>query len=76
MLMGGIPSSRRRSMSMLTLLLVAVATVAIGCGAGQSPQIVQAIPATTAGSYVFTVSGTDLANPAITTSTTVTVTVQ
>lgn len=77
--MFGIPSHRRRWVStLLPVLVVVVASIAIGCGSGQGKNsgTVPTIPATTAGNYKFTVTGTDSANAAITASTTVTVTVQ
>jgi hypothetical protein len=77
----GIPARRRRFAAMLALLWVAVVSLAIGCGGGggggqTGSKTGPAVPATTAGSYVFTVTGTDASNAAITTSTTVGVTVQ
>jgi hypothetical protein len=81
LLLLGFPARRRRWMS-LVVLLGALATAVVGCGGGSGggggggggngP----IVPATTAGTYVFTVTGTDSANSNITASTTVTVTVQ
>ncbi|MDR3726553.1 MAG: Ig-like domain repeat protein, partial [Terracidiphilus sp.] len=77
LLMFGIASRRRHFISLLTILLIVVAGGTIGCGgkfftstSGSST------PATTAGTYVFTVAGTDSANAKLATSTTVTITVQ
>jgi hypothetical protein len=64
---------------MLALLLAIGAIGAVGCGGGGSGGGGgggQTTPATTAGSYTFTVTGTDSVNAQITTSTTVVVTVQ
>jgi hypothetical protein len=79
-MMFGIPSRRRRWMSMIALLLIAVAG-AIGCGGSTkattpTTPTTPAIVATTSGNYVFTVTGVDSTNAKITTSTSVTVTVQ
>jgi hypothetical protein len=52
---------------------------AIGCGGAGKASFVPvspSAPATTQGSYTFTVSGTDAANPTISTSTNFTITVQ
>ena len=67
----GIPFRRRRWTSMLAHLLLVAAMETIGCGGGGS-----STPATTAGNYTFTVAATDSVNSKITTSTTVTITVQ
>ncbi len=78
-LLFGIPARRRRWASMLALLLAIGAIGAVGCGGGGSGGGGgggQTTPATTAGSYTFTVTGTDSVNAQITTSTTVVVTVQ
>jgi len=76
LLMGGIPF-KRRWMSMLALFCLVVVTATIGCGGGGgTAPIGPATPATTAGSYTFTVSGADSTNATITTSTTVAVVVQ
>ena len=66
---------RRRWTSMLVLLSVAVASLTIGCG-GSGSSIGPTTPGTTAGNYVFTLTGTDSANAAITTSVTVEIVVQ
>jgi hypothetical protein len=76
LLMFWIPKRRRRLMSMVVLLCVLGAAATIGCGGGGASNNGPVVNATTAGSYTFTVTGTDSANSAITTSTTVTVTVQ
>lgn len=78
LIMIGVPSRRRRWMSMLGLLLVIFVAGTIGCGGGSSskPPSNPGTPATTAGNYTFTVTGTDTANSSITTSATVTLTVQ
>jgi hypothetical protein len=62
----------------MTVLLMAVIGVgAIGCGGhGITGSSGSSTPATTAGNYTFTVTGTDSVNAKITTSTAITVTVQ
>jgi hypothetical protein len=74
-LMFSIPSRRRRWIPMLILLWGVIAAAGtIGCGGnGSSPIVGQGTPATTAGSYIFTVAGTDSINSKITSSTTVTI---
>lgn len=74
----GIPARRRRFASMLALLCLVFASLAIGCGGGGSTPVNlgPAIPGTTSGSYIFTVTGTDSTSAATTTSATVTLTVQ
>ncbi|WP_263356176.1 beta strand repeat-containing protein [Acidicapsa ligni] len=67
----GIPARRRRWMSMLAVLLLLSAAGVIGCGGGG-----QTTPATTAGTYTFTVTGTDSVNSQITASINMTVAVQ
>lgn len=78
LLIFGIPS-RRRWMSLLALLCVLVGAGLIGCGGGGTGGGGQSngttTPATTAGSYTFTVTGTDSTNATITASINVTVTV-
>lgn len=76
-LMFGIPSRRRRWMQTIAVLLI-VAAGAIGCGGGTKTTTPTGpvTTATTAGNYVFTVTGADSTNAKITTSTLVTVTVQ
>jgi hypothetical protein len=79
LIMLGVPSRRRRWMTMLGLMLIVFAAGAIGCGGGSSsktPPQPPGTPATTAGNYIFTVTGTDTANSTITVSTTATLTVQ
>ncbi|MGA2729768.1 MAG: FG-GAP-like repeat-containing protein [Terracidiphilus sp.] len=72
----GISSRRRRWISMLALLAVFSVVVTIGCGGGSSTKGSTGSPGTTAGNYVFTVTGTDASNASIAATTTVTVTVQ
>jgi hypothetical protein len=72
----GISSWRRRWISMLALLAVFTVVAAIGCGGGSSSTGSTGSPGTTAGNYVFTVTGTDSSNSSITATTTVAVTVQ
>jgi sugar lactone lactonase YvrE len=78
MLMLGLPLRCRRKMSLLVLLMVIIASAAIGCGGGGNRSIssTPGLPATTAGSYTITVTGTDSANSKITASANVTITVQ
>jgi len=79
-LMLGIPSRRRRWLPMLALLSVVVFAGAIGCSGGGGSSTTSPpssdTKATTAGSYTFTVAGTDTINSKITTSASVIVTVQ
>jgi len=78
-LMIGVPSRRRRWLSMLMLLWMIVAAGALGCGGGgqsSSSSGKSTTPATTVGSYVFTVTGTDTTNAKITTSANVIINVQ
>jgi len=75
-LMFGIPSRRRRWLSIVALLFVVATAGAIGCGGKQSSTPPVNNPGTTAGNYTFNVTGTDSANATITTSTSVTITVQ
>jgi len=78
-LMFGVPR-RRRWISIFAFLLIAVLAGTIGCGgssqSASSSGGGKTTPATTSGTYVFTVMGTDVANAKITTSTNVSVTVQ
>jgi len=80
----GVPR-RRRWIAMVLVLAAAVGACAIGCGGGGSGGGTgggggggtgTTTPATTAGNYVVTVTGTDSKNAAVTLSTTVTFTVQ
>jgi hypothetical protein len=77
-----VPSGRRRLITMLILLSVAAAGCAIGCGGdgggggGGRQTTGSSTPATTAGNYTFTVTGTDSVNAKITASANVTITVQ
>lgn len=77
LLLLGIPLRRRRWLAMLALLSLAVACMDIGCGGGGStstpPVTTQA---TTAGNYVFKVTGVDATNANVTVSANATVTVQ
>ena len=80
LLMLCLPLRRRRKMLLLVLLMAIVASGAIGCGGGgggnSSTSSTPGLPATTAGSYTFTVTGTDSANSKIATSANVTIIVQ
>jgi hypothetical protein len=78
LLLFGIPFRRRRWTLMLALLLFVAAAGAIGCGGGGGGGGGggSSTPATTAGSYVFTVTGTDSASAKITASSNVSITVQ
>jgi Pro-kumamolisin, activation domain/FG-GAP-like repeat/Bacterial Ig-like domain (group 3)/FG-GAP repeat len=83
LIMFGVPSRRRRWASALMVLLVIVGGGVTGCGGGRggggggSQQATQpSTPATTAGSYTFTVTATDAANAKLTASTNVIVTVE
>ena len=78
-LMFGISSRRRRWMSMLILMWVIAVSGAIGCGGAGGTSFVPVgtdAPATSKGSYTFTVAGTDSADSTITASTNFTITVQ
>jgi hypothetical protein len=65
---------------MVILPAVALAACTIGCGGGGGggggTTTGSSTPATTAGNYVFTVTGTDSVNAKITESTTISITVQ
>jgi hypothetical protein len=81
LLMLGIARRRRQSFATLALLLLLATVLATGCGGGASSSSVSqptgpVTPATTAGTYAFTVTGTDSVNPGTTITTKVTVTVQ
>src|SRR6185312_16155165 len=76
LLLFGLPRRRRCWQWTAVLLMTIVAAGAIGCGGGsQTPPPPGAI-ATTAGNYTFTVTGTDKADLKITTSSSISVTVQ
>ena len=74
----GVPARRRRWMPMLALLLIIVVAGVVGCagsgssgsgsGGSGSGSGGSSIPATTAGTYTFTLTGVDSVNPSITTS--------
>ncbi len=77
----GLPSRRRRSASLWALIGLAIAAWTIGCGgsgasSGGSNTTGQSTPATTAGNYTFTVTGTDAANARISSAASVVVSVQ
>ncbi len=77
-LLCGVPARRRRMATMMMVLVYGFAAL-VGCGGGGggsgsvSPP---ATPATTAGSYTFSVVGTDASNPKVTASANLTITVQ
>ena len=78
-LLFGFSPRRRRWMSMLIVLAVIAAAGTIGCGGAGIASIASSgasTQATTKGNYTFTVTGTDSVNPAITASTSLTITVQ
>ena len=76
----GIPSRRHRWASALMVLLLMAGGCVIGCGGGgggvSQKSAQPTTPATTAGSYTFTLTATDSANSKLTTSTNVTITVE
>jgi Bacterial Ig-like domain (group 3) len=73
----GVPNRRRRWAWMIALVMIVGPAGTFGCGGGnQTSTSVQSTIATTPGNYVFTVTGTGVANAGITTVTTVNVTVQ
>jgi subtilase family serine protease len=79
LIMVGLPSRRKRWASALMVLLVTIAGGVIGCGGGGSASaksVQSTTPATTAGSYTFTVTATDAAHSELTTSTNVILTVE
>jgi hypothetical protein len=76
LLMCGVSARRRRWLPMLSLLCIVATSLIIGCNGGSPATTGQGTSATTAGNYVFTITGTDSAQATIKTSTTVTVTVQ
>ena len=78
-LLFGISPRRRSWMSLLVLFSVLTVTGIMGCSGGGNASFAPtgaSSPATTVGSYTFTVAGTDSVNPAITASTSFTITVQ
>jgi hypothetical protein len=79
LLMLWIPRQRRRWPTMLLMLVGIFVAGAVACGGssgGNNGNPTPGTSATTAGNYVFTVTGTDSANATITASTTVTVKVE
>lgn len=82
LLIFGFPSRRRLSRWMLLVLCAGLSAAVIGCGGGSSTAGGSSgtggsqNPGTTAGVYVFTLTGTDASNSGTTASTTLTVTVQ
>jgi len=86
LLMIGVPARGRRRMTMLALLWIVVVAGVVGCGGGGSSSSNSggsnsgsggsSIPATTAGTYTFTLTGVDSADSSITTSTNVVISVQ
>ena len=76
----GLSRRRRRWLSMLAVVMLIVAAGMIGCGGGGggsgSNSGGSTTPGTTAGNYTFTVTGTDAANPSISTSASVAISVQ
>jgi hypothetical protein len=75
-----VPLRRRRLLSALALVIFFATVGFTGCAAGTgspAPTPTPTVtPSTTAGTYAFTISGTDALNPGITASTVVSVTVQ
>jgi hypothetical protein len=69
----GIPARRRRLKAMLGLLLIAAAGMGMGCGVSLNPI---ATEATTAGNYIFSVTGTDQATGTLSATGILTVTVR
>jgi hypothetical protein len=74
----GLPLPRRRLRWMLILLSIVTAAGVTGCGGGSNSgsSSHSSTPATTAGSYTFSVTAIDAANSNIAASTKVTLTVQ
>jgi hypothetical protein len=75
----GIPWRRKKWLPLLAVAWVAMALMTNGCGGDSSSSStppVNTIQATTAGNYVFTVTGTDSSNTNVSVSAAVTVTVQ
>lgn len=78
-LMLGVPRARRRRLLIVALVAISVAGWMTGCGGGGNGgggTTGPSTPATTAGNYVFTVTGTDSADTEIATSAKVNITVQ
>jgi hypothetical protein len=73
LLLLGIPARRRSWRAMLGLLLFAAAGLSMGCGVHLNPI---KTAATTPGTYVFSVTGVDLATGLLKATGTITVTVQ
>ncbi|HEX6771545.1 MAG TPA: Ig-like domain repeat protein [Acidobacteriaceae bacterium] len=76
LLLFALPKRRRRWQWIAVLLMTIAAAGAIGCGGGSQTPPPPAAVATTAGNYTFTVIGTDKADSKITTSSSISVTVQ
>jgi len=77
LVMLGTSFRRRRWLSVLALLAISISCAGIGCsGGGSNPNPTPTTAATTAGSYVFTVTAMDATNNIITASSTVSITVQ
>lgn len=79
LLLVGIPfRHRRRWLAMLIFVWMAVNTLVVGCGGGGSSNSspVNTTPETTAGNYIFKLTGTDSSNASVTASAIVSVTVQ
>ena len=80
LLMVGVPARRRLWLRMMVLLGIVVVAGAIGCGGGGGGSTTggggSSTPATTAGTYTFTVTGADSANSSIAATSNVTVTVK
>jgi hypothetical protein len=79
LLLLGIPWRRKKWLPLLAVAWVAMALMTNGCGGGGSSSStppVNTIQATTAGNYVFTVTGTDSSNTNVSVSAAVTVVVQ
>ena len=78
-LLFGIPFRRRRWAASAILLCVISTAAVLGCGASGgsgTPPVTTGVPATSAGAYTFTVTGTDSVNSKIMVSSVVTITVQ
>jgi hypothetical protein len=77
-LMFSLPGLRGRRLALLIGLCAVIAAGVIGCGGGGAPSsnVQSGTPATTAGSYTFSVTATDASNTKIIAATNVTVIVQ